>query len=148
MTLRPETFDRFARAALQFCNLVEEPPQTGDRAAFVWAMRSSLAEILASGYRLPEVESTRDEPPNSPNLEEWKAQFGKVQMQIGELPGGPETLLAVSDDLADTWRDLKTGLDSLATGSRWEDVSWEWRFGLQTHWGKHAENALIALHDA
>jgi len=111
-------------------------------------MRSSLAEILASGYRLPDVEPTRDEPPNSPNLEEWKAQFGKIQMQIGELPGGPETSLAVTDDLADTWRDLKTGLDALASGSRWEDVSWEWRLGLQTHWGQHAENALIALHDA
>ncbi len=116
MTSRPETFDRFARAALQFCNLVEGPPQTCDRAAFVWAMRSSLAEILASGYRLPDVEPTRDEPPNSPNLEEWKTQFGKIQMQIGELPGGPETSLAAADDLADTWRDLKTGLDALASG--------------------------------
>jgi len=54
----------------------------------------------------------------------------------------------VADDLADIWRDLRTGLNAMATESRWEDVGWEWRFGLQTHWGKHAVDALAALHDA
>jgi hypothetical protein len=54
----------------------------------------------------------------------------------------------VPDVLADVWRDLRHGLSALAAGTRWEDVAWEWKFGLQTHWGKHAEGALVALHDA
>lgn len=148
MTSPPETFDRFVRAAEQYCQLVEESPQARGREDFVWALRVALAEALACGYALPEVDPSTEEPPGSRDLEDWKAVFRKVQVQMEELPGGAETTLVVADDLADVWRDLRRGLDGLASGARWEDVSWEWKFGLQTHWGKHAEDALVALHDA
>lgn len=58
------------------------------------------------------------------------------------------SLGSLADDLADIWRDLRAGLDALEGGSQWQDVAWEWRFGLQTHWGRHAVEALRALHDA
>lgn len=56
--------------------------------------------------------------------------------------------MSVPDDLADVWTDLRRSLDALATDARWQDVIREWKLGLQTHWGKRAEDALVGLHDA
>jgi hypothetical protein len=52
----------------------------------------------------------------------------------------------VSDDLADIWLDLKHGLLALDDGAPPDDVTWEWRFGFYAHWGRHATEALRALH--
>jgi hypothetical protein len=54
--------------------------------------------------------------------------------------------LPLSDDLADIWLDLKHGLLALDDRARPEDVTWEWRFGFYAHWGRHATEALRALH--
>lgn len=148
MTAPPEAFNRFVRAAEQYCQLVEETGPTLDRHDFIWALRMALAEALAAGYALPEVEPSTEEPLKSRDLEDWKAVYLRVQVQIEELPEAPETTLATADDLTDVWKDLREGLDGLASSARWEDVSWEWKFSLQTHWGTHAEDALVALHDA
>lgn len=148
MSLQPEGFNRFVRAGERYCDLVEAPSATGDRGAFILRLRSTLAELLASGFELPEAEPTDSAIPEGPSQEEWTATFAQVQEILGELPSGLDAYLQVPDDLADVWRDIRRGLDALASGARWEDVSWEWKFGLQTHWGKHAEDALVALHDA
>jgi len=83
----PDAVARFVGAAERYCDLIQTPSTVRDRAAFVLGIRAGLAELLASGFALPETEP-------------------------------------------------------------WEDVTWEWKFGLQTHWGKHAEDALVALNDA
>ncbi|MFE7505205.1 DUF5063 domain-containing protein [Promicromonospora sp. NPDC057488] len=50
--------------------------------------------------------------------------------------------------MADIWRDLRSGLDWLDSGADPADVLWDWRFGFETHWGRHATHALHALHAA
>ena len=144
----PDAVARFVGAAERYCELIETPSVARDRAAFVLGIRSGLAELLASGLALPDTEPSEAEAPNGPTQSEWTAVFNSAQITLGELPGGPEAYLAVPDDLADVWRDLKGGLTALAAGARWQDVAWEWKFALQTHWGRHAEDALVALHDA
>jgi hypothetical protein len=148
MTSPPGAFGRCVQAAERYCSLVEAPSAVGDRAAFISGVRSALAELLASGLELPDTEPSDAEMPEGLAHQEWSSTFAKVQTVLGELPGGLEDYLAVPDDLADVWRDLRQGLNALRSGTSWEDVSWEWKFGLQTHWGKHAEDALVALHDA
>jgi hypothetical protein len=54
---------------------------------------------------------------------------------------------SIADDLADTWRDLKQGLLALESGSPEADVVFSWRHDFTSHWGRHAVNALAALHD-
>ncbi|MCW2753202.1 MAG: hypothetical protein JWQ32_613 [Marmoricola sp.] len=54
---------------------------------------------------------------------------------------------SLADDLADVWRDLREGLDALTMNARWDDVAWEWRFGLDVHGGKHAVEAVRAIHE-
>jgi hypothetical protein len=148
MTSPPEEFRRFVRAAGCFCALVEEPLGARERAEFVWAVRTELAELLAAAFRLPEPVPAEHAFPDSIATADWNKMYGAVQLRIGELGSEPGASALVADDLADIWRDLRTGLNAMATESRWEDVGWERRFGLQTHWGKHAVDALAALHDA
>jgi len=54
---------------------------------------------------------------------------------------------SVADDLADIWKDLTDALEADSHGTPWQEVAWETRFGLQTHWGKHAVEVLRALHN-
>lgn len=144
----PDSVRRFVGVAEHYCNLIETPSAAGDRDAFILAVRSCLAELLAAGFALPDAEPSEVDLPQGPTHAEWTSAFTSAQTTLGELPGGPEAYLSVPDDLADVWRDLRRGLNALAAGTRWEDVAWEWKLGLQMHWGKHAEDALVALHDA
>ena len=148
MPAYPDAVTRFVGTAEQYCDLIQTPATARDRAAFVLGVRARLAEVLASGFALPETEPSEVDLPEGPTHAEWTSVFISAQTSLGELPGGPGPYLSVPDDLADVWRDLRRGLNALASGARWEDVTWEWKFGLQTHWGKHAEDALLALHDA
>jgi Domain of unknown function (DUF5063) len=54
----------------------------------------------------------------------------------------------LADDLADIYCDVKQGI--LQVGKHSEVVSvnvvWQWKFGLQSHWGRHAVSAIAALH--
>jgi hypothetical protein len=52
---------------------------------------------------------------------------------------------SLSDDLADIYRDVVTGLRAYRRGDR-AGALWEWRCGLQSHWGAHATGAIRALH--
>jgi hypothetical protein len=52
---------------------------------------------------------------------------------------------SVSDDLADIYRDIATGLRAYESGKR-SAAAWEWSFHLYAHWGAHATSAIHALH--
>lgn len=53
----------------------------------------------------------------------------------------------LSDDLSDIYCDMQKGLlrtsDSRVVST---SVVWQWKFDLQSHWGRHAVDALRALH--
>jgi len=127
---------------------------------FCWLVRSQLADLLAAGFRLPDVEPSSDDMPSTFTVERWAELLGALQAKLGNLDlyssnlvtrgadAGGVTVGSLADDLADIWCDLRAGFNALDAGSPWQDVAWEWRFGLQTHWGKHAVEALRALHDA
>jgi len=144
----PDAFRRFLLAADDFNALVEGSPRALERPEFLWGLRASLAELLAASFHLPDVESSPHDLPASVTADEWNSAFARLRSHLGVLDGDPEVSVVVVDDLADVWRDLRCGLDALKSGTPWQDVCWEWRFGLQTHWGKHAAHALAALHDA
>jgi hypothetical protein len=144
----PAALARFASAASRYCALVEEPVEVRPRNAFIRALRSELAELLAAAFQLPDVPVSVGPVAEAITLARWGQVFGQAQLRVGELVEGPVASVAVADAVADVWRDMRAGLDSLNAGARWQDVAWEWRFGLETHWGRHAVEALAALHDA
>jgi len=54
---------------------------------------------------------------------------------------------SLSDGLADIYFDVKEGLMRIpADGEVPAHVIWAWAFGLEIHWGKHAVEAIAALH--
>lgn len=55
---------------------------------------------------------------------------------------------SLADHMADIWRDLKSGLlliDSGGPNSR-NNAVWEWRCTFESHWGRHAVEAITVLH--
>jgi hypothetical protein len=54
----------------------------------------------------------------------------------------------LSDDLSDIYCDIQKGLLSITSDSQVVSTSvvWQWKFDLESHWGRHAVNALKALH--
>jgi hypothetical protein len=53
----------------------------------------------------------------------------------------------ISDDLEDIYCDVKEGLLAMeSSGAVSQNVVWEWKFGLEIHWGRHAVGAIAALH--
>lgn len=49
------------------------------------------------------------------------------------------------DDLSDIAADLRDGMKEYETG-RFGNAIFEWKFGLNNHWGQHIVDALKALH--
>ena len=51
----------------------------------------------------------------------------------------------ITDDLADIYSDVASGLRAYEKGDR-AVANWEWSFHLHAHWGAHATSAIRALH--
>ena len=139
------------------CALIEQA-ESMERAEFAVALAASLAGLLSAASQLPDVEPGDFEIPDGPGQEQWSDRFTAIQRTLGEWADYWTTLathgdeasepvfLPMGDDLADIWRDLKRGLIGLEHGAPADDVTWEWRFGFHTHWGRHATEALRAVH--
>jgi len=150
---QPSEFTSFVEVARSYCATIESAATVD---LDLSTTRRQLAELLATGLNLPIVDPTDD---NSPSVahERWTVVFRSLQRALGDRDFYATTFDpyeddaeistgSLADDLADIWRDLREGLDALVVGSSWQDAAWEWRFGLDTHWGKHAVEALRALH--
>jgi hypothetical protein len=61
------------------------------------------------------------------------------------VPPGETGLGSTVDDVGDIYLEIARGLMLYDLG-RAVEALWEWRFGFQTHWGKHATGLLRALH--
>jgi len=139
--------------AERYCSLIERA-DSFCRDAFV----ATLAGLMAAASQLPEVSPTDEDLPDLLSQDEVRERFAAVQRVLGEWESywttmathGEEAehlvMLPLGDDLADIWSDLKRGLLALEAGAPPADVTWEWRSGFYTHWGRHATEALRALH--
>jgi Domain of unknown function (DUF5063) len=147
----------FRRIAEEYCSLVEGARAT-DPDEFLDRLLKTLPALYAAGRRLPGMAPASDKDlPDRPTDDEWKA----VYEGLGEaLPADyyrsvepfpiesddEPSLGSLADDLADIWRDIREGLLALEAGSPEADVVFHWRFLLSPHWGRHAADALAALH--
>lgn len=159
MADRPIGLVEFTQLAENFCAAIEASPEDDLFNVSAWRLRADLAALLAAGFRLPEIDPTDEDFPDGPSSERSQGVFRHLRTRFGDKDtywtnfnvwgNGADAVTAgsLADDLADIWSDLRRGLDALAAGTPWQDVAWEWRFGLETHWGRHAVEALRALHD-
>ena len=61
------------------------------------------------------------------------------------LPPEAAVVGTISDDIADIYGDVVSGLIEYEAG-RTPQALWEWSFQLRSHWGRHATDAMFALH--
>jgi hypothetical protein len=145
------------REAERYCSLIESA-DSFECEAFAAELAEALARLLSAASGLAAVAPTDSEPAPSLAQEEWSKRFAAIQQTLGEwdaywttpAPYGADAqdavMLPLADDLADIWRDLKPGLLALERGAAPNNVTWEWRFGFYSHWGRHATEALRAIH--
>ncbi len=141
--------EAFADATEQFCVWAEGPP--GDEASEAAAARLHLARLFVAALGLRPA--TPDWEVDGPSEPEWRVmfqRFGALPFNYYScvsphvVPGEQHFVGDLADDLADIWRDLKTGLSAYRAGDL-EAAEGIWLSQFNTHWGRHAADALLAL---
>jgi hypothetical protein len=145
-----EEAERFAAVAREFSELVDTATEREPA-----DLRERLLRILPALYL-----AGLDLPFEAPDAEyddvELQLDFVRLSKHLGELDRywevydpteetkPVESFIAL--DLAEIRNDLQQGLLALERGEPPEAVVWEWRFGLEHHWGDHLVDALRAIH--
>ena len=147
--------EAFADAATEFCAWAEGPPS--EEAAEAAAARLHLARLYLGALALREATSWADrenwEPPGRtpPEWQDVFRRFGALPFNYYSytnphiMPGEDLFTGDLADDLADIWQDLRVGLWAYRAGDLVAAES-EWRSSFKIHWGRHAADALLALH--
>lgn len=155
-----DAYGLFAALAESYCQLVESG-QVGSP-DFLGGVRKILLETYAAAVALPPVTDAPHEvrPEKKSIREQRRAIFGRLRLELpidvyrcifNPLQLEQEPVVgSLADDLADIWGDLKPGLQALRElpAELQPDVWWEWKFAFESHWGRHAMDALRVLHEA
>lgn len=148
-----DQFAERARAFLIWCETFHSPENPG---AFKFEALNKLADIYASGFLLPDVEFS-----NSPNLPRVSGeQKEAIAANLRALPfsyywtvftpsdlEGNHTPVCgdLFDDFLDIYADLRNGLNVYDAGFP-DAAAFDWRQMFEVHWGRHAVEAMQALH--
>jgi Domain of unknown function (DUF5063) len=122
----------FVAEARRYCGLIENPERS-PASAFDKECLVALARLCERILRLPSADPSDPELPERISHEEWQEVRDRIARRIEHdehwevfepfAKNKPDPIYgSISDDLADTWRELKAGLSILDTGSR--TASW------------------------
>lgn len=147
---------RFGEVAGRYCGLIEGAAQFG-REEFLSKARIVVAELMALGAGLPEVEPVMED---APDLRIGVDEEMKLSERLGEKMGKLDASWQVFDstheeepiqrslglDLAELYGDLRTGLAMMEAKLPAQEIVWSVRHDFTFHWGRHALSALTAIH--
>jgi Domain of unknown function (DUF5063) len=146
--------DRFVPVARRFVSFVEGfDALSADE--FVCELEPLLLDLYSSALVLERRRAGENLGTERQRNDEWSELFQRLGRHLGrydaysfvfdpyELDAQPVTGM-LSDDLSDICRDLCDGIERYDVGHTREAI-WEWRFGFESHWGRHAAHALYAL---
>ncbi len=163
-----EIASRFARIANQFCSLVDSALNL-ERADLLLQIYRILPKLIDEAISLPDLELSDNDEPNEEDgqpgsstnarqsLQQWDQLYRLLKEKLGDWdrysqmfdPTMDDKAISgsLADDIADIYRDVKEGLVlAEARAAAPEDVIWDWRLSFYSHWGKHAMDALLAVH--
>ncbi len=157
-TLKLSEVLRFAEGAEKYCELIERRAEYAPL-QFTGEIIEALSLILGVVGNLPEVKA--DEYNKTGPNEITKKESGVLSQEMDKKFGkyAAYTLVfnpyeesdlvstTIGDDLADIYGDLKEGLDIYKKGERQDiqEAVWQWKFGFQSHWGRHLLSVLQPL---
>ncbi len=141
----------FVDQAHQFCDFIERASAFPlvDR---LTAARVRLLALYQAGCALPQLEPPEgfdagpspDRPDGWAGFDRFDVYWEVFDPYVDEAPVAG----SLSDDLLDTYADVRRGLDLWKSKAPRAAAIWEWQVGFETHWGDHAIDALRALHRA
>lgn len=146
----------FVDVARRYCTLIERRSELS-RWDLLREVQSVLAELYFRGLALRPLEpSATDSHAGALTHEEWWTLFSGLRDQLRDFDSywvaHPEReasaspgASSLSDDLADVYRDLKSGF-ILWDAESDVDAVWGWRERFRGHWGTHVIDALGRLH--
>ena len=148
---------QFALEAARFRDWARDGSDTGE-----FAVRQALVcigTLYFAGLQLPPEWS--DELADQPDAEgissdERRSIYYRAaaRLPFGDyarvfepftLPPEEPVVGSIADDIADIYSDVVSGLIEHEAG-RTAHAVWEWSFQLRSHWGRHATDAMYALH--
>jgi hypothetical protein len=147
----------FAALATAFCGLVEASQTVGLR-ELVERATELIVALYDAAIRLPQSDPNEHDAPQPVTQDDWQALVKRLSFQLRgindysfvfdpyDLNSAP-VIGSLADDFADIYSDLQAGLILYAAHAN-DDATWQWRFGFENHWGRHAAHALYALHIA
>jgi hypothetical protein len=149
---------KFRIVVQQYCDLVAPSPNC-DKYEYLRSLFPALAELIHAAALLPQVEPVSE---HLVSLDLEPDEETNLRSRISELLGPKDIywenfdptekendgigLHSLANDLAEVFSDVKGVLLAFEKGSDIHDVVWEWRFGLETHWGRHAIDALRVVY--
>jgi Domain of unknown function (DUF5063) len=144
----------FAEPAKELCDLLKSGDLRDERTFD--AIHRLLPALYSLALAMPLVVGDESAEANSPTPEQRREVCARVAEAFGHRnlyrqvydPYAPEDDAPlwgiVADDLADIFGDLESGLYFWRL-DRPDDAIWEWRFGVEQHWGNHVVDVLRAL---
>ena len=138
----------FYEQADEYCRFISENVITADTVPYVMEL---LMQLYISAMNLPATE-----PETIASLSDiseavairFSDQIPTTYWEIFDPHADKDTVCGdLIDDLSDIAADLKAGMKEYEAG-RFGNAVFEWKFGLNNHWGQHIVDALRALHAA
>ena len=142
-----DTIRAFYQLADTYCRFMAADEITAGDAS---ALMELLMKLYIAAVDLPEAEPETIGPAGP-------VEADTIQLTLGERmprfywevfdPFAQEDAVCgdLVEDLSEIAADLQRGMREFEAG-RTGNAVWEWRFGLNSHWGNHAVDALRALH--
>lgn len=146
--MRMDQVKEFYEQADEYCRFISENVITADTVPYVMEL---LMQLYISAMNLPETEPETTAPIS--DISEAVAirfsdQIPTTYWEIFDPHADKDTVCGdLIDDLSDIAADLKVGMKEYEAG-RFGNAVFEWKFGLNNHWGQHIVDALRALHAA
>jgi hypothetical protein len=153
-----ETKD-FLVTARSYCSFIETTDTTGQE--FLKGLQALLLPLYQQATTLAWTTLDHEKEFNEKlSKEEFEKIVNSISEKIGENryywevfdPTNDKATEATCgdlvDDICDIYKDLKYGLMifDLGTSASQEDAVWNFKFGFEKHWGRHAICALKTIH--
>lgn len=162
-----ETAERFGAIAQKYCDIVDSSANF-EKTELLAQIYQALPLLIDAAIRLPCADSSEDDGENKLDLgspaasparmsdSAWSRLYQSLKEKLGDadlywtvfdsVKDNQAINGSLADDIADIYRDLKSGL-ALKEKISSQNAIWEWRVGFDSHWGDHAMSALKTIHD-
>ena len=150
-----ETIAHFTVAAKAYCSLIENLPDV-DQQESAHQLSVALSELYAAAHHLKSPINISDDDRTARLSDERRTElsgplwdklepFDFFQFFFSPFEDKEPTGTGLTILLIDVYEDVKEGLLLIEMQADPEHVQWEWWWGFENHWGKHAIDAMKAL---